>query len=64
MSLNDKHPDVTSLLTARERDVVALVVHRMTSREISPRTVDIHRASLLRKYDVKTTQELIKRLLA
>ena len=70
LSLKDKHSDLTSLLTARERDVAALVVHGMTSKEIgkeleiSPRTVDIHRASLLRKYDVKTTQELIKRLLA
>lgn len=70
LSLKDKHSDVTSLLTARERDVAALVVHGMTSKEIgkeldiSPRTVDIHRASLLRKYDVKTTQDLIKRLLA
>ena len=70
LSINDKHSDVASLLTARERDVAALVVHGMTSKEIgkeleiSPRTVDIHRASLLRKYDVKTTQELIKRLLA
>ncbi|RQR22303.1 hypothetical protein DIE23_36900 [Burkholderia sp. Bp9143] len=31
---------------------------------ISPRTVDIHRASLLRKYGVKSTADLIRTLLA
>jgi DNA-binding CsgD family transcriptional regulator len=70
LSKQEKQSDVASLLTERERDVAALVVHGMTSKEIgreldiSPRTVDIHRASLLRKYEVKTTTELIKQLLA
>ena len=56
-------------LTERERDVAAFVVHGRTSKEIgkelniSPRTVDIHRASLLRKYGVRTTPDLIARLL-
>ncbi|HKT62549.1 MAG TPA: LuxR C-terminal-related transcriptional regulator, partial [Burkholderia sp.] len=42
----------------------------LTSKEIgkelsiSPRTVDIHRASLLRKYEVRTTHDLIAHLLA
>jgi DNA-binding CsgD family transcriptional regulator len=42
----------------------------LTSKEIgkelniSPRTVDIHRASLLRKYGVRGTPDLIARLLA
>ncbi|HDS1735419.1 helix-turn-helix transcriptional regulator [Pseudomonas sp. BP8] len=55
-------------LTARERDVAALLVDGLTSKEaarnlgISPRTVDIHRASLLRKYSVSSTQELIRRI--
>jgi DNA-binding CsgD family transcriptional regulator len=70
LSPGQKHMDATSLLTERERDVAALVVHGMTSKEIgrelqiSPRTVDIHRASLLRKYEVRTTADLIKQLLA
>jgi DNA-binding CsgD family transcriptional regulator len=70
LSQNEKHTDVARLLTERERDVAALVVHGMTSKEIgreldiSPRTVDIHRASLLRKYEVRTTADLIKRILA
>lgn len=56
-------------LTSRERDVAALLVDGLTSKEvakhlgISPRTVDIHRASLLRKYAVKSTPELIRRLI-
>jgi DNA-binding CsgD family transcriptional regulator len=55
-------------LTAREREVAALLVDGLTSKEaaknlgISPRTVDIHRASLLRKYAVNSTQELIRRM--
>ncbi len=62
--------DVASTLTEREREVAALLVHGLTSKEIgkeleiSPRTVDIHRASLLRKYEVRATSELIARLLA
>jgi DNA-binding CsgD family transcriptional regulator len=65
-----KQPQVASTLTARERDVAAFLVHGMSSKEIgkelniSPRTVDIHRASLLRKYGVKATPELVTRLLA
>ncbi|WP_175780732.1 LuxR C-terminal-related transcriptional regulator [Burkholderia anthina] len=70
LSGDTKHPDVTSTLTERERDVAAFLVHGLTSKEIgkelsiSPRTVDIHRASLLRKYEVRTTHDLIGRLLA
>ncbi|WP_414439654.1 LuxR C-terminal-related transcriptional regulator [Burkholderia sp. 22PA0106] len=65
-----KRADAAGTLTDRERDVAALVVHGLTSKEIgkelniSPRTVDIHRASLLRKYDVRATSDLIDRLLA
>lgn len=69
-SENAKRPDATSTLTDRERDVAALLVHGLTSKEIgkelniSPRTVDIHRAGLLRKYQVRTTHDLIARLVA
>lgn len=70
LSKNGRQTDVASTLTERERDVAAFLVHGMTSKEIgkelniSPRTVDIHRASLLRKYEVRTTPDLIARLLA
>jgi len=63
-------PRIARTLTGRERDVAALLVHGMSSKEIgkelniSPRTVDIHRASLLRKYGVKATSDLVSRLLA
>lgn len=56
-------------LTGRERDVAALLVDGRTSKEIgkelgiSPRTVDIHRASLLKKYGVNTTALLVKMLI-
>jgi len=55
-------------LTSREREVAALLVDGLTSKEaakrlaISPRTVDIHRGSLLRKYAVNSTSELIRRI--
>jgi PAS domain S-box-containing protein len=62
--------DPASALTQRERDVAALLVDGCTSKEIgkkltiSPRTVDVHRAALLKKYGVKTTSELIRMLIA
>lgn len=70
LSKSAKQTDVASTLTERERDVAALLVHGLTSKEIgkelniSPRTVDVHRASLLRKYEVQATSDLVARLLA
>ncbi|WP_341963801.1 LuxR C-terminal-related transcriptional regulator [Pseudomonas sp. RC10] len=61
--------DQRVILTARERDVAALMVDGLTSKEaarrlaISPRTVDIHRCNLLKKYGVNTTAELVKRVI-
>lgn len=58
------------MLTARERDVAALMVDGLTSKEaakrlnISPRTVDIHRCNLLKKYGVNSTAELVKRIVS
>lgn len=57
-------------LTPRERDVAALLIKGLTGKEvaraldISPRTVDIYKTRLLRKYDVASTPELVGRLLA
>ena len=68
-SPSDRDNQVAASLTKRERDVAALVIGGGTSKEIgrelgiSPRTVDIHRASLLKKYGVNTTADLIKRLI-
>jgi len=57
-------------LTPREREIAALLVEGLTSKligrrlGISPRTVDVYRARLMRKYDAATTPELINKLLS
>ncbi len=53
-------------LTPRERDVLDLVVKGHTSKQIadilclSPRTIDHHRANLLKKFKMKNTVDLVK----
>lgn len=55
-------------LTAREREVAALLIEGRTSKQIgralgvSHRTVDIYRARLLRKYGAASTPDLVHRL--
>ena len=57
-------------LTPRERDISALLIEGKTGKEvakdlgISPRTVDIYKSRLLRKYSVSNTPALVQRLLA
>jgi len=57
-------------LTPREREVAAQVMRGLTSKEIgkalaiSHRTVEIHRARLMRKYSAGTTAELVQKLIA
>jgi len=57
-------------LTPREREVAAHLMQGLTSKEIgralgiSHRTVEIHRARLMRKYRAATTAELVQKLLA
>jgi PAS domain S-box-containing protein len=56
-------------LTPREREIAALLIEGMTSKRIgqklaiSPRTVDVYRARLMRKYGAATTPELVNKLL-
>ena len=56
--------------TAREREIAALLVDGLTSKgigkrlDISPRTVDVYRARLMRKLGASTTPELVHKLLA
>ncbi len=60
-----RDPSIISL-TPRERDVLDLVVKGHTSKQIadilclSPRTIDHHRASLLKKFKMKNTVDLVK----
>jgi len=57
-------------LTPREREVAAQVMRGLTSKEIgkalgiSHRTVELHRARLMRKYAAATTAELVQKLIA
>jgi two-component system response regulator NreC len=62
----DGRPDPQEALTARERQVLQLTVEGLSSAEaaerlhISPRTVETHRANLLRKLAVRNLKELIR----
>jgi len=53
-------------LSVREREVMQMVVQGMTSSEIgkklfiSPRTVDIHRANIMRKLGLRTRIDLVQ----
>jgi PAS domain S-box-containing protein len=57
-------------LTPREREVAAQLMQGLTSMQIgkalgiSHRTVELHRARLLRKYTAATTAELVQKLMA
>ncbi len=56
--------------TAREREIAALLIDGLTSKRIgqrlaiSPRTVDVYRARLMRKTGSATTAELVNKLLS
>ena len=66
--LSAKRP-VTAELTPREREIAALLVEGKTSKLIarqiglSPRTVEMHRAKLMRKFTAATSSELVHKLL-
>jgi PAS domain S-box-containing protein len=59
---------VTTPLTCREREISQLLVEGKTSKqiarvlEVSPRTIDAHRARLMRKLKATTPSEMISRL--
>lgn len=56
--------------TAREREIAALLIDGLTSKligkrlAISPRTVDVYRARLMRKLNAASTAELVNKLLS
>ena len=57
-------------LTPREREISALLIEGLTSKQIgrrlgiSPRTVDVYRARLMKKFDAGTTPLLVQKLLS
>ena len=57
-------------LTPREREIAALLIKGLTSKQlgkkllISPRTVDVYRTRLMRKYGAANTTELVQKLLS
>lgn len=59
-----------SHLTAAEKRIARYLVNGFTSKEIalalscSPRTVEVHRANMIRKMKVRNSFELVSRLLA
>lgn len=64
------HRQLKAELTAREREIAALLIDGLTSKligkrlGISPRTVDVYRARLMRKYGASTTPDLVHKLLS
>jgi two-component system response regulator FixJ len=58
------------LLTAREREVVRLLADGLQSKavasalNISQRTVEVHRANIMRKLEVKTSGEIVRMVVA
>ena len=65
--LSEKRP-VTAELTPREREIAALLVEGKTSKviaratDLSPRTVEMHRAKLMKKFAASTSSELVHKL--
>lgn len=66
--LSETRP-VTITLSPREREISSFLVSGQTSKKIarelnlSPRTVEMYRAKLLKKYGATTTSEFIQRML-
>ena len=60
---------IGAVLTPREREVAAQLTRGLTSKEIgralglSHRTVEVHRAKLMRKYRASTTADLVQKLM-
>jgi DNA-binding CsgD family transcriptional regulator len=69
-SANKFIAEAKNSMTKRERDVAALLIQNQTAKEIgialgiSPRTVEVFCGKLLKKFDVPSTHELVKTLLA
>ncbi|MGZ3181602.1 MAG: LuxR C-terminal-related transcriptional regulator [Telluria sp.] len=66
--VSEKRP-VSAELTPREREIAAFLVEGKTSKAIaretalSPRTVEMHRAKLMKKFSASTSSELVHKLM-
>jgi DNA-binding NarL/FixJ family response regulator len=66
LSINDDGSDPYESLTDREREIFQMVAEGMTNKEvaellvISPRTVETHRTSFMRKLNLKSRTDLIR----
>jgi PAS domain S-box-containing protein len=66
--VSEKRP-VSAELTPREREIAAFLVEGKTSKviaretDLSPRTVEMHRAKLMRKFSASTSSELVHKLM-
>lgn len=66
--LEHRPPDAATL-TPREREVARYIVNGYTSKEtgnamgISPRTVEVHRASVMKKLGVQNAAELVAKMI-
>jgi PAS domain S-box-containing protein len=66
--VSEKRP-VSAELTPREREIAAFLVEGKTSKaiaretDLSPRTVEMHRAKLMRKFNASTSSELVHKLM-
>lgn len=55
-------------LTSKEREIIKLIMDGFSSKQIaslldvSPRTIDTHRANILAKFNLKNTSELISKI--
>ena len=64
--ISDNRP--VTAMTTRERQVAKMMADGLTTKEIarllkiSPRTVDVYRTRLLKKFDVRNSIELVARL--
>lgn len=62
-------PKSLPFLTAKEKEVIRYVLEGFSNKEIadkmdiSPRTIETHRANVLNKFNLKNTTELIKKIL-
>lgn len=58
-------PDMSTLLTIREREIVQLLAEGKSNKDIaqyfsiSPKTVETHRASVMRKLDINSIVQLV-----